>query len=157
MITGPTHSDGSAAGLGAPGGRALRGLSKCSKQADKHLFDGSASSNPLCPPSKGEVVNWQCDKQFDKQKFAEQLDAPKAFSSRRRWQPEGLTDEVVCDSTNSPKPLMHQRFCLPHTSSVAYGDSFSLWRSRACQKVLASPSGRGGPAQPGRRGLEMNK
>ena len=68
-------------------------------------------------------------KQFSKQKFAEQLGTAKAFSLRRRWQPEGLTDEVVCDSTNSPKPLIYQRFCLPHTSSVAYGDSFSSRRS----------------------------
>ena len=40
--------------------------------------------------------------QADIQKFDEQFAAAKAFSLRRRWQPEGLTDEVVCDSTNSP-------------------------------------------------------
>ena len=67
-----------------------------------------------------------------KQKFVEQLDAPKAFSLRRRWQPEGLTDEVVCDSTDSPKPLIFIRFFLLHTSSVAYGDSFSSRRSLWC-------------------------
>ena len=36
---------------------------------DKQLLHGGAYSNPLCPPSKGEVVNWQCGKQFGKQLF----------------------------------------------------------------------------------------
>ena len=43
MYPAPTASKGGAVGFGAPGGRALRGLPKCGKQADKHLFDGSAT------------------------------------------------------------------------------------------------------------------
>ena len=76
--------------------------------------------------------------QEGKQKFVGLLDAPKAFSLRRRWQPEGLTDEVVCDSTDSPKPLIFIRFFLLHTSSVAYGDSFSSRRSLWCNAVFRS-------------------
>ena len=39
MYPAPTASKGGAVGFGAPGGRALRGLPKCGKQTDKHLFD----------------------------------------------------------------------------------------------------------------------
>ena len=34
-----------------------KGSASQKQQFEKHLFDGSANSNPLCPPSKGEVVD----------------------------------------------------------------------------------------------------